>query len=128
MISFFKVTGCFFFFFLYENKLISLFRSVWGLRCCKSVSLVAAGERGHLSSCRVSASHHRGLSCGHWLWALGLQYLQLTGSVLVVHGLSCSTARGIFLNQGGNPGLLHWQADSLSLSHQGGANFNHFVN
>ena len=28
-------------------------------------------------------------------------------------------ARGIFLDQGSNPGLLHWQADSVQLSHQG---------
>ena len=27
-------------------------------------------------------------------------------------GISCSTARGIFLGQGSNPCLLHWQADS----------------
>ena len=27
-------------------------------------------------------------------------------------GLSCSVARGIFPEQGSNPGLLHWQADS----------------
>ena len=32
--------------------------------------------------------------------------------------LSCSAACGIFLNQGSNPCLLHWQADSLPLSHQ----------
>ena len=30
-----------------------------------------------------------------------------------VSGLSCSAARGIFLAQGSNPCLLHWQADSL---------------
>ena len=34
-------------------------------------------------------------------------------------GLRCSTACGILLDQGSNPGLLHWQADSLPLSHQG---------
>ena len=34
-------------------------------------------------------------------------------------GLRCSTACGILLDQGPNPGLLHWQADSLPLSHQG---------
>ena len=39
--------------------------------------------------------------------------------VLKVHGLSCSMACGIFLDQGQNPRLLHWQADSLPLSHQG---------
>ena len=27
--------------------------------------------------------------------------------------------QGIFLTQGSNPCLLHWQADSLPLSHQG---------
>ena len=37
----------------------------------------------------------------------------------MVHGLSCFAARGIFLDQGSNPYLLHWQVDSLSLNHQG---------
>ena len=32
---------------------------------------------------------------------------------------SCSEAGGIFPDQGSNPCLLHWQADSLPLSHQG---------
>ena len=41
--------------------------------------------------------------------------LQSTGSTLVAHGLSCSLARGIFPDQGSNPYLLHWQADSLPL-------------
>ena len=39
-----------------------------------------------------------------------------------MHGLSCSVARGIFLDQGSNLCLLHWQADSLPLSHQGSFN------
>ena len=35
-------------------------------------------------------------------------------------GLSCYfLLQGIFQTQGSNPGLLHWQADSWSLSHQG---------
>ena len=41
-----------------------------------------------------------------WLWRPGL-------------GLSCSAACGIFPDQGSNPCLLHWQADSSPLSHQG---------
>ena len=45
--------------------------------------------------------------------------LQSTGSGVVAHGLSCHMACGIFLDQGSNLGLLHWQVDSLSLSHQG---------
>ena len=34
------------------------------------------------------------------------------GSVVVVHGLSCPVACGIFLDQGLNLWPLHWQADS----------------
>ena len=32
--------------------------------------------------------------------------------MVAAHGISCSTARGIFLDQESNPCLLHWQADS----------------
>ena len=39
--------------------------------------------------------------------------------VVVAFGLSCFTACGIFLDQGLNLCLLHWQANSLPLSHQG---------
>ena len=42
-----------------------------------------------------------------------------TGSIVVAHRLSCFAACGIFLDQGSNLCLLHWQADSLPLSHQG---------
>ena len=31
----------------------------------------------------------------------------------------CSVACGVFLDRGSNPCLLHWQVDSLPLSHQG---------
>ena len=36
----------------------------------------------------------------------------------MAHGLSCSAACGIFLDQVLNLHLLHWQVDSLSLSHR----------
>ena len=39
--------------------------------------------------------------------------------MVVAHRLSCSVAYGIFLDQGANPCPLHWQVDSLPLSHQG---------
>ena len=45
--------------------------------------------------------------------------LYSTGLVVLVHGLSCSAACGIFLDQGLNLCLLHFQADCLPLSHQG---------
>ena len=41
------------------------------------------------------------------------------GSVVVAHGLSCSTACGILPDQGSNPCPLHRQADSQPLHHQG---------
>ena len=45
--------------------------------------------------------------------------LRRAGSVIVVHGPSCSRACGIFPDQGSNPRPLHWQADSQPLRHQG---------
>ena len=59
----------------------------------------------------------------HGLWGrkasvVAALRLWSTGSVVVVHGLSCSAACGIFLDQRSNLCLLHWQADSLPLSHQ----------
>ena len=47
----------------------------------------------------------------HGLWS--------AGSVVVVHGLSCSAACGLFPDQSSNPCPLHWQADSQPLRHQG---------
>ena len=44
--------------------------------------------------------------------ALWLQQLRLPGSGAAAHELSCSEARGIFLDQGSNLYPLHWQADS----------------
>ena len=41
------------------------------------------------------------------------------GSVVVVHGPSCSAACGILPDQGSNPCPLHWQADPQPLRHQG---------
>ena len=41
------------------------------------------------------------------------------GSGVVAHSLNCSTACGVFRNQGLNQWLLHWQVGSLPLSCQG---------
>ena len=41
-------------------------------------------------------------------------------------GVGCHfLLQGIFLTQGSNPHLLHWQADSLPLCHVGGASLFH---
>ena len=42
-----------------------------------------------------------------------------TGSVAMVHRLSCSKACGVFPDQGSNQCLLHWQVYSLLSSHPG---------
>ena len=43
----------------------------------------------------------------------------LTSSVVGLHRFSCPAACGVFADQGSNLCLLHWQMDSLPLSHQG---------
>ena len=45
-------------------------------------------------------------------------------SAVVATGLRCSTARGTFPDQGLKPRLLHWQVDSLPLSHKGSPLYN----
>ena len=42
-----------------------------------------------------------------------------TGCIVAVHGLSCSAACRTFPVRGWNLCLLHWQVESLPLSHQG---------
>ena len=79
-----------------------LFLAMLGLCCCVGLSLVAVC--GLLIVMASLAAAPRLLS---------------TGSVVVAHGLSCSTSCGIFLDQTLNQCLLHWQADSLSMSQQG---------
>ena len=54
---------------------------------------------------------HRLSSCDSGLWS--------TGFIAVAQRPGCSKACGIFLDHGLNSYLLHGQADSLSLSHQG---------
>jgi len=65
-------------------------------------------ECAGFSSCSVRA---------WWLWFPGLQS---TSSVVAERvGPSCSAPRGVFLDQRWNLCLLHWQVDSLPVSHQG---------
>ena len=50
-----------------------------------------------------------------------------TGSIVVVYGHGCSVACGTVLDQGSKLCLLHWQADSPPLSHQGSPGVNLFI-
>ena len=92
--------------------MLKLSRVVANLRCGAQVSVAVAslivehrlyGTRAsvvavcRLSNCTSWTPEHRFSSYG-------------TGAY--------PTARGIFLDQGLNPYILHWQVDSLPLSHQ----------
>ena len=99
------------------------------------------GCAGSLLLCRLSlvvpsrgyflaVSHCSGFSC---CGAQALGYIGFNGcgtwaqqaSALVAHGLSCPEACRVLLDQGlFDPCLLHWQADSLPLNHQGSLNIN----
>ena len=85
----------------------------------------SCGKQGILSSCSAQASHsvaslvvENGLSVTQ-ASVIVAPGLQSTSSVVVAKGLSCFTACEILLDQGLNLCLLHWQVDSLPLSHQG---------
>ena len=77
----------------------------------------SCGQRGATLVCGVWAAHCSGFS---WCRTQALpgraRQLQFLGFVVVAIGLSCAEARGIFLDQGSNLCLLHWQAGSLPLS------------
>ena len=107
------------------------FLAALGLRCCAR-TFSSCSERGLLfvmvrGLLIVVAS----VVAEHGLQAHGLQQLQHTGSVVVgcrlqssgsvvvVHELSCSAACGILPDQESNPCPLHWQVDSQPLRHQG---------
>ena len=103
-----------------------------GLCCCAGFSLAVA-SRGNFPVVILDFSLHQlplffgaqSLGCvgfsSHGTWA------QSCGSWAPEHWLhsggAYSVARGIFPDQGSNLCLLHWQADSLPLSHQGGPTF-----
>ena len=91
--------------FFLIHLFIYLFLTALGLRCCTQ-AFSSCSKRGLLFRCGAWASHCGGFSL---LWSMGCRH---TGSVVVAHGLSCSTTRGIFPSQGLNPCPLHWQVDS----------------
>ena len=72
--------------------------------------------------CRLlmaGASCCRAQALGAWASVASAPGLYSTGSVAVTYRLRCSAACGIFLDQGSNLSLWHWQVDSLPLSQQG---------
>ena len=100
--------------FLFFIKFI-FFWVCWVFVSVRGLSLVVASG-GH------SSSRCAGLSLSRPL-LLGSTGSRCTGSVIVAHGPSCSTACGILPDQGSNPCPLHWQADSQPPRHQGSPKF-----
>ena len=90
--------------------------------------LIAFGCAGYSLLCRLSSSCSglasrcssffccRALSPAVRASGVAAPRLWGTGSVIVVHGLSCSVACGILLGQGLYLCLLHWQTDFSSLA------------
>ena len=89
-------------------------------------------QTGATLQMRCSGSHCGGFSGGahscrvltlQQLWHVGsavvIPRLQSTDSIVVAHTLSCCMACEVFPGQGSNLCLLHWQVNSLPLSHQG---------
>ena len=84
-----------------------------------------------LAALRFCCRERAFASCGEWgllflvlggllvaVTALVAEHgLQSAGSGTVAHGLSCSSARGSFPDQGWNSRPLHWQGDSQPLDH-----------
>ena len=107
-----------------------LFWAVLGFRCCVGFSLVAASGSCSLDVVCGLLFAVASLVAEDRLWfmpasvvaagglVVAVPGLQSTGSIAVTHGLSCSEACGIFLDQGSNVSLLYWQANSSPLSHQ----------
>ena len=74
------------------------------------------GEQRLLSGCATQASASWGILLKRGSGCVGsaaaARGLWSTGSGVVAHGLSCSTARGVFPDQGLSLCPLLWEADS----------------
>ena len=94
----------------FSKKCIYFSLAMLGLCYCSGLSTVR--EWGLLSGCSARVSQCGGLFCCR-AWPL-MHRLSSCGSWAY---LLCSMWN--LLEQGSNPCLLHWQVDSLPLSHQG---------
>ena len=109
-----------FYFILINLFILFIFGCIWSsllhagfLQLCQAGATLLCSARAHCGGfpcCRARALGARAS-------VVVARRLQSTGSVVVAHGLSCSAACGIFLDQGSNPCPLHWQADNVC--HQG---------
>ena len=95
-----------------------------GIRCCADFSLVVESGGYSLDVVHGFLIGEASLVMEHRLWDMQVSVvvtagLKSTGSIPVAHGLSCSLACGIFLDQGLNLCLLRWQGDPSPMNHLG---------
>jgi len=89
-------------------KNLFIFWLCWVFNFCMDFSLVAEDEGYSLLWCL-------GFSLWRIRWSLGSRWVQFQSRGTQA---GCSPACGIFPYPESNPCLLHWQAESLPLSHQ----------
>ena len=110
---------------IYYFSLVSLKKYFYLLIGCDGSSLL----HRLFSSCREQTFHCGGFSCEAQSLGFsgfsdcGFHALEQMLNGCGTQGLSCSMACEILWDQGSNPCLLNWQADSLPLSHQGNPPF-----
>ena len=88
------------------------FLALVGLRCCMW-AFCSCSEWGLLSSCGAGLLNAVTSPVAETGSVVGGSGMLEHSSVVVAFWLSCPMACGIFPDQGSNPGLLYWQADSL---------------
>lgn len=96
---------------IYKKLLIQLAFCLWAVlslhRCMRAFSSCDESGLLFIVVCRLLI-----VFALAWLLFCGAQALGVQTSVAVMHGRSCSTACGIFLDWESNLGPLHWQVDS----------------
>ena len=104
---------------IFKNNFVCLFLAGLSFHCCTDFALVAVSRGCSVVAVCMLLKAVASLVTEYRLYTLRLQQFQHVGSVVVVQGLHCFKSSGIFPDQGSNPFLLHWQVDSLPLSHWG---------
>ena len=128
-----RISFCFFLFSSISFFMLVLFSELYVTPGCVGSRLLSrifssCSEQGLPSGCGARVSCYsssflcgarapgRAGGSGCSLWA---PWLQSTGFIAVVQGLTCLAACSIFQDEGLNSCLLRWQLDSLQLSNQG---------
>ena len=104
-----------------------LFLAVLGLRCCTSFLYWWRVGATFQLQCKGFSPQGLLLSWSTGSRLTGFRSCKRAGSAVAVLRFSCSTACRIFPVQGSNSSLLHWQADSLLVSHQGSPHTDFFT-